>query len=56
MGKSTISMAMASMSLFVCLPGHFIPSHEWEISRILKWRYVNAPYFRPYFVGIFPEI
>jgi len=21
-----------------------------------KWRYVNVPYFGPYFVGIFPEI
>ena len=24
--------------------------------RILKWRYVNVPFFRPYFVGIFPYI
>ena len=24
--------------------------------RILKWRYVNVPYFWPYFLGIFPEI
>jgi hypothetical protein len=21
-----------------------------------KWRYVNVPYFWPYFAGIFPEI
>ena len=25
-------------------------------SSILNWRYVNVPYFWPYFVGIFPEI
>ena len=24
--------------------------------RILKWRYVNVPYFWPYFAGIFPYI
>jgi hypothetical protein len=29
---------------------------QWEIFRILKWRYVKVPYFWPYFVGIFPYI
>ena len=27
---------------------------QWEIFRILKRSYVNVPYFRPYFLGIFP--
>ena len=29
---------------------------QWEIFRILKWRYVNVPYFGPYFMEMFPEI
>ena len=33
-----------------------VPLYQWEIFRILKWRYVNVPYFWPYFAGIFPYI
>ena len=29
---------------------------QWEISRILKWRYVSVPYDWPYFGGISPYI
>ena len=61
MGKSSISMAIFNSKLFVyqrvwmmcplkppfqIINGNF---------RILKWRYVNVPYFRPYFLGMFPE-
>ena len=30
-----------------------VPLYQWEIFRILKWRYVNVPYVWPYFAGIF---
>jgi hypothetical protein len=33
-------------------PSHFLNGNF----RILKWRYVNVPYFGPYFLVIFPYI
>jgi hypothetical protein len=36
--------------------GNKANNNQWEISRILNWRYVYVPYFWPFFVGIFPYV
>ena len=42
---------------WICHQFKSVPTeNQREISRILKWRYVNVPFFRPYFGRIFPYI
>ena len=51
---SSVGFEEICLARIRCRPGgeHMVNGN----SRILKWRYVNVPYFWPYFAGIFPYI